>query len=430
MLESLAQAFRIPELKRRIYFDMIMFAIFVLGAHIPVPGINHEKLEALFGSGGFLGLVDVFSGGALRKMTIFAMGITPYINASIIMQMLTLAIPSLEAMSKEGEAGRKQIAKITRWLTIVLAFLQAMGFSFSFRAATTGLFGVLQMCLIMTAGTAFLLWLGEQVTEKGIGNGVSLVIFAGIMTSLPYQTSLIVKSVEGGLVSPLQVITLILLFVGTIYGIVLITQGTRRIPIQHVKRVVGMRVTPANSSFLPIKVNTAGVIPIIFAISILLFPVQIFSSIPSKAEWFLRLKQIAQYFSPGASWWAMALYVLLIIVFTYFYTAVVMNVQDMADNLKKYGNYIPGIRPGKPTFDYLDRVVSRITLAGAVFLAIVAVIQYIAPALTGVSSFTLIGGTSLLIVVGVAIETMQAIEAQLLMRNYEGFIKQSSVSVS
>jgi len=250
------------------------------------------------------------------------------------------------------------------------------------------------------------------------------------MTSLPYQTSIIVKSVEGGLVSPLQVITLILIFVGTIYGIVLITQGTRRIPIQHVKRVVGMRVTPANSSFLPIKVNTAGVIPIIFAISILLFPVQIFSSIPSKAEWFLRLKQIAQYFSPGASWWAMALYVLLIIVFTYFYTAVVMNVQDMADNLKKYGNYIPGIRPGKPTFDYLDRVVSRITLAGAVFLAIVAVIQYIAPALTGVSSFTLIGRTSLLIVVGVAIETMQAIEAQLLMRNYEGFIKQSSVSVS
>ncbi len=428
MLESLMQAFRIPELKKRIYFNMIMFAIFVLGAHIPVPGIDHDKLEALFGSGGFLGLVDVFSGGALRKMTVFAMGITPYINASIIMQMLTLAIPSLEAMSKEGESGRKQIAKITRHLTIALAFFQAVGFSFSFRAAATGIFGVFQMCVIMTAGTAFLLWLGEQVTERGIGNGVSLVIFAGIMTSLPYQSSLILKSVEGGLVTPLQVITLLLLFVGTIYGIVLITQGTRRIPIQHVKRVVGMRVTPAGSSFLPIKVNTAGVIPIIFAISMVLFPAQIFSSIPSKADWFIRLKAIANSFSPGASWWAMVLYVGLIIVFTYFYTAVVMNVQDMSDNLKKYGNYIPGIRPGKPTFDYLDRVVSRITLAGAVFLAAVAVIQYVAPPLTGVTSFTLIGGTSLLIVVGVAIETMQAVEAQLLMRNYEGFIKQSGIT--
>ncbi|NUQ71120.1 MAG: preprotein translocase subunit SecY [Chthonomonadales bacterium] len=428
MLESLMQAFRIPELKKRIYFNMIMLAIFVLGAHIPVPGIDHNKLEALFGASGFLGLVDVFSGGALRKMTVFAMGITPYINASIIMQMLTLAIPSLEAMSKEGESGRKQIARITRYLTIALAFFQAVGFSVSFRAAATGFLGVIQMVIIMTAGTAFLLWLGEQVTEKGIGNGVSLVIFAGIMTSLPYQSSLIVSSVEGGLVTPLQVLVLIALFIGTIYGIVLITQGTRRIPIQHVKRVVGMRVTPAGSSFLPIKVNTAGVIPIIFAISMVMFPAQILSSIPSKAEWFIRLKGIADTFSPGASWWAMVLYVALIIVFTYFYTAVVMNVQDMADNLKKYGNYIPGIRPGKPTFDYLDRVVSRITLAGAVFLALVATIQYVAPALTGVTAFTLIGGTSLLIVVGVAIETMQAIEAQLLMRNYEGFIKQSGMT--
>ncbi|MBM3495743.1 MAG: preprotein translocase subunit SecY [Armatimonadetes bacterium] len=422
------QAFRIPELKRRIYFNLIMFATFVLGAHIPVPGIDHDKLEALFGAGGFMGLVDVFSGGALRKMTILAMGITPYINASIIMQMLTLAIPQLEAMSKEGESGRKQIAKITRYLTIVLAFLQAVGFSYSFRAAATTNLGILQMCVIMTAGTAFLLWIGEQVTEHGIGNGVSLVIFAGIMTSLPYQSSLILRSVEAGLVTPLNVIMLLALFVGTIYGIVLITQGARRIPIQHVKRVVGMRTTPASASFLPIKVNTAGVIPIIFAISMVLFPAQIMNSIPSKAEWFMRLQAIANSFSPGASWWAMVLYVGLIILFTYFYTAIVMNVQDMADNLKKYGNYIPGIRPGKPTFDYLDRVVSRITLAGAVFLAAVAVVQYVAPALTGVSSFTLIGGTSLLIIVGVAIETMQAIEAQLLMRNYEGFIKQSGVS--
>lgn len=425
MIESLMQALRIPELKRRIVFNLTMFAVFVLGAHIPVPGVNHDILEKLFGQGGFLGLVDVFSGGALRKMTIFAMGITPYINASIIMQMLTLAIPQLEALSKEGESGRKQIAKITRWLTIALAVFQAIGFSMSFRAATTSWFGIVQMVVIMTAGTSFLLWMGEQITEKGIGNGVSLVIFAGIVTSLPYQVSLIASNVSQGMITPLNVIFLIMIFVGTIYGIVMITQGTRRIPIQHVKRVVGMKVTPAGSSFLPIKVNTAGVIPIIFAISMLLFPAQIVNAIPNPGPVLKWLGHATNQLAPGQSWFGLVIYVVLIIVFTYFYTAVVMNVQDMSDNLKKYGNYIPGIRPGKPTFEYLDRVVSRITLAGAVFLAGVAVVQYIAPALTSVNSFTLVGGTSLLIVVGVAIETMQAIEAQLLMRNYEGFIKQS-----
>lgn len=422
------QAFKIPELKKRIYFNLAMFAVFVLGAHIPVPGVDHNKLEALFGQGGFLGLVDVFSGGALRKMTIFAMGITPYINASIIMQMLTLAVPALEAMSKEGESGRKQIAKVTRYLTIALAFAQAVGFSLSFRGATTGVLGIAQMCIIMTAGTAFLLWMGEQITEQGIGNGISLVIFAGIMTSLPFQSQLIVRQLQSNIVTPLNVITLLALFTATIYLIVLITQGTRRIPIQHIKRVVGMRAAPAGASFLPIKVNTAGVIPIIFAISLQLFPAQLVSAIPSKpGDWLSNLKTIFNSFSPGQSGWAMLAYVILIIVFTYFYTAVVMNVQDMSDNLKKYGNYIPGIRPGKPTFDYLDRVVSRITLAGAVFLAVIATVQYIAPVLTGVTSFNLIGGTSLLIVVGVAIETMQAIEAQLLMRNYEGFIKHSGM---
>jgi preprotein translocase subunit SecY len=428
MLATLAQALHIPELKQRIQFNLIMFAIFVLGVHIPVPGVDHDRLAALFGQGGLLGLVDVFSGGALRRMTIFAMGITPYINASIIMQMLTLAIPSLEQRSKEGEAGRKHIAKITRYLTIALAFFQAVGYSMTFKGATTGLWGVFQMCVIMTAGTCFLLWMGEQITEKGIGNGVSLVIFASIMASLPYQTGLVVESVRNNLVSPGNILLLIALFIGTIYGIVLITQGTRRIPIQHVKRVIGMRVTPAGSSYLPIKVNTAGVIPIIFAISMLLFPAQILAAFPATDGFMGALKRLATNLSPGQTWYALLIYVFLIVIFTYFYTAVVMNVQDMADNLKKYGNYIPGIRPGKPTFEYLDRVVSRITLAGAIFLAAVAVIQYIAPSLTGVSSFTLIGGTSLLIVVGVAIETMQAIEAQMLMRNYEGFIRKSGMS--
>lgn len=430
MLESLAKAFQIPELKKRIGFNLAMFALFVLGVHIPVPGVDHARVEQLFGQGGFMGLVDVFSGGALRRMTVFAMGITPYINASIIMQMLTLAIPQLEQMSKEGEAGRKHIQKITRYLSIGLAALQGMGFAMTFRGAATSNWGLAQMVLIMTAGTCLLLWIGEQITEKGIGNGVSLVIFAGIMTSLPFQIGMVVTQVVNHLVSPFGLVLFLALFIGTIYGIVLITQAERRIPIQHVRRVVGMRATPASSSFLPIKVNTAGVMPIIFAISIMLLPAQVFHFIPQRDGFMGWLQRASNELTPGQNWWSLLLYCGAIVLFTYFYTAVVMNVKDMADNLKKYGNLIPGIRPGNPTFEYLDRVVSRVTLAGAVFLAAVAMVQYVAPWVTGISlsSFSLIGGTSLLIVVGVAIETMQAIEAQLLMRNYEGFIKQSGVT--
>lgn len=436
MLESLVAAFRIPELKRRIQFNLAMFAVFAIGAHIPVPGVDHAAAERVFGGGGgLLGLVDVFSGGALRRMSLFAMGITPYINASIIMQMLTLAIPQLEALSKEGEAGRKQIAKITRYLTIGLALFQSIGLSIMFSSSGVHIpwLARMQMWITMTAGTCFLLWIGEQITEKGIGNGVSLVIFSGIMLSLPYQTNLVTKQVTDGVVSVFAVGLLIAIFVATILGIVYVTQGQRKIPIQHAKRVVGMRQTQGGSSFLPIRVNTAGVIPIIFAISMMMFPAQILGAIPAvndpKSNWYF-LKQWALNMSPGSTWWASVLYAVLIVIFTYFYTAIVMNVQDMADNLKKYGNYIPGIRPGKPTFDYLDRVVSRITLAGAFFLAGVALVQYIAPTITHLTSFGLVGGTSLLIVVGVAIETMQAIEAQLLMRNYEGFIKQSGMSPS
>jgi preprotein translocase subunit SecY len=428
MLESLAAAMKIPELKRRIVFVLGMFAVFVLGAHIPVPGVDHKAVEAFFGgSGGLLGLVDVFTGGALRRMSLFALGITPYINASIIMQMLTLAIPSLEAMSKEGEAGRKRIAKITRHLTIVIAFFSAAGITFGFRAASPNLawYNLLQMWITMTAGTCFLLWMGEQMTEKGIGNGVSLVIFAGIMTSLPYQTGLIYTSMTKGLINPFQVLTLILLFVATIVGVVYVTQGQRKIPIQHAKRVVGMKMQQGGSSFLPIKVNTAGVIPLIFAISVMMFPSQIFRAFPQNVGVIGWLKRTSDLLIPGNSAWGSLIYVVMIIIFTYFYTAVIMNVDDMSNNLRRYGNFIPGIRPGKPTHDYLDRVISRITLAGAIFLAAIAMVQYVAPALTGVTQFSLVGGTSLLIVVGVAIETMSAIEAQLLMRNYEGFIKSS-----
>ena len=426
MLEALQRAMAIPELKRRILFVLTMFLIFAIGAHIPVPGIDHNKLQAIMGrsGGNLLGLVDVFSGGALRRMSIFAMGIGPYINASIIMQMMTIAIPQLDALSKEGESGRKQIAKITRNLTVVLAAVQSLGMTFIFsQGMHLGLLQRLQICVTLTAGSTFLLWIGEQVTQKGVGNGISLVIFAGILLSLPFQSTLIIQQVRSGTVPWFNLVLLIALFVGTVFAVVYITQGTRRIPIQHTKRVIGMRQTQAGASFLPIKVNTAGVIPIIFAISLMLFPMTIVNAIPGQTGFIATLKEWAQKFSPGSNTGALIFYALLVIVFTYFYTAIVMNIQDMSDNLKKYGNYIPGIRPGKPTYDYLERVISRITLAGAVFLAGIAVLQYLVPAWTGFQSFYIIGGTSLLIVVGVAIETMQAIEAQLLMRNYEGFIK-------
>lgn len=430
MIEALQRAMSIPELRRRLLFVLGMLAIFAVGAHIPVPGIDHKKLEQIMGMGGgnLLGLVDVFSGGALRRMSVFAMGIAPYINASIIMQMLTFGIPALEALSKEGESGRKQIAKITRRLTVLLAFFQSFGMTFIFSqgGAAFSFSARLQVCVALTAGSMFLLWLGEQVTQKGVGNGVSLVIFAGILLSLPYQSQLIVEQLRAGTVSWVSLVILVAAFVGTVFAIVYITQGTRRIPIAHTKRVIGMRQTQAGTSFLPIKVNSAGVIPIIFAISLMLLPATLVNVLPGQPGvgtigW---LKEFFMKFNPGATWWATLFYALLVVAFTYFYTAIVMNVQEMAENLKKYGNYIPGIRPGKPTYDYLERVISRITMAGAVFLALIAVTQYIIPEFTHLQSFTLVGGTSLLIVVGVAIETMQAIEAQLLMRNYEGFIKQ------
>ncbi len=445
MLEALQRALSIPELKKRILFVLMMFLIYAIGAHITVPGVDHNKLDMLFrsGKGGVLNLVDVFSGGALRRMSLFAMSIGPYINASIIMQMMSLAVPQLEALSKEGESGRKQIAKYTRYLTIVLAFVQSYGFTMIFEQSHIGIDPLqrLGICTALTAGSLFLLWMGEQVTQHGVGNGVSLVIFAGILLSLPYQFTSIIVQVKTGTASWFSLLLLVVLFIAMTYAVVYITQGTRRIPIQHTKRVIGMRQTQASASYLPIKVNMAGVIPIIFAISLVLMPTTIINAIPANTAFVVWLKEKSMYLNPGnipsitiplrphpiafPFPIALVLYFFLVIVFTYFYTAIVMNVQEMADNLKKYGNYIPGIRPGKATLDYLERVVSRITLAGAVFLGLIAVSQYILPNLTGFSqnSFPIIGGTSLLIVVGVAIETMQAIEAQLIMRNYEGFIK-------
>ena len=428
MIEALQKAWNIPELRKRVVYLLGMFAIFALGAHIPVPGVSPNLLKNFMtgGAGGLFSLINAFSGGALQRSSIFALGITPYINASIIMQMAGFAFPQIDAMQKEGEAGRKRIAAITRYLTGGLSIIESFGLIVLFRqiGAQFNLWNDVLIVVSLTAGAFFLLWLGEQVTEKGVGNGISLIIFAGIMLSLPQQLLIIANEIKAGTSTLFNLGILIAAFVGTVIFVVYLVQGARRIPVQHNKRVIGMRQTQAGSAFLPIKVNSAGVMPIIFAISLMLLPSTLLSWVKPGSTGLLGwLKQAAMHTTPGQNPIATAFYALLVIGFTYFYTAIVMNVEEMADNLKKYGSYIPGIRPGNATHDYLEGVVSRITLAGAIGLAFIALTQYVVPKLTGFYSFSIIGGTSLLIVVGVAIETMQAIEAQLLMRNYEGFIK-------
>ncbi|MDO8683618.1 MAG: preprotein translocase subunit SecY [Armatimonadota bacterium] len=434
MLASLLAAFRIPDLRKRILFVFGMFAVYVVGLHIPIPGIDRSVMENLIQNVQALGLLDIFTGGAFKRFTIFAMGITPYINASIIMQLLTIAIPELERLAKEGESGRKKISQYTRYLTGILAFVQAIGMDvmLSHAGAFTGtvgpsrLFMYFQIAITLTAGTAFLMWVGEQITDKGIGNGVSMVIFCGIMVSLPFQLSKTLELYHAHSIHIGNLFMLALFFVLTVAGIVAITQAQRKIPIQHVKRVVGNKVYGGQSSFLPLRVNSAGVIPIIFAVSIIYLPATIAQFFPNSDS----LQEWTRWLSPAdPDIWRRTVagffYALMIIFFTYFYTAVTFNVPDVAENLKKWGSFIPGIRPGKPTEQYLDKVMTRITLAGAIFLSIIALLQYWVPQLTGVSAnaFSLVGGTSLLIVVGVALETMQAIESHLLMRHYEGFIK-------
>lgn len=427
MLASFIAALKLPDLRKRIFFVFTMFAVYALGLHIPIPGVDKEAMNRLFQQGGALfGMLDIFSGGALKKYTIIAMGIAPYINASIIMQLLTMAAPSLEALAKEGEHGRKRISQLTRYLTVVLAAIQALGMNQLLRSSgvlNIGWLSVIHITIILTAGTAFLMWVGEQITDHGIGNGVSMVIFAGIVAALPSQIYTTVKLVMTGSVPMSSFILMIVLFLATVVGIVAIQQAQRKIPVQHVKRVVGNKVYGGTSSFLPMKVNSAGVIPIIFAISLQLFPLTIAKFIGTQSTFGYYFDKFANWLQPGNNVFAALLYALFIIGFTYFYTAVSFNVADVADNLKKYGSYIPGIRPGKPTVEFLDRIMTRITLSGAIFLAVIALMQYITPVVTGIGSFYLVGGTSLLIVVGVALETMLAIEAQLLMRHYEGFIK-------
>ncbi len=426
-IEAMVAAWAIPELRRRLMFIFAMFAVYVVGLHIPLPGINTDALSALFKSGGILNLVDVFSGGALKRFTVFAMGIVPYINASIIMQLLTFAIPSWQELSKEGESGRKRIAQYTRYLTMGLALAQSIGFVIYLRhgnALSSNLFLNFEVIVTMMAGTAFLMWLGEQITDKGIGNGISLIIFCGIMVRLPGQLVATGQEIVAGTVKPWQALILIVAFFATVIGVVFVTLGQRKIPIQHVRKIVGNKMSQGGTSYLPFRIASAGVIPIIFALSIQLLPATFATFVPATTPLGGFLHNATNWLSPGKNPITGLVYAAIIVFFTYFYTSVTMNIEQMSDDLKKYGSFIPGIRPGKATMDYLDKVMTRITLAGALFLALIALLNYWIPELTGTTNtFTLIGGTSLLIVVSVALDTMQAIEAQLLMRNYEGFIR-------
>ncbi|MEP0766079.1 MAG: preprotein translocase subunit SecY [Fimbriimonadia bacterium] len=428
--ETLAAAWATPDLRGRILFLFAMFTVYIIGIHIPVPvpGVDPEKVHDLIASNAALGFINLFGGGALKKLSIFALGLNPYITSSIVMQLMTVGVPSLQKMQREeGEYGRRKINRITRWLTIVLCFFQSWGYtklitSLASQAGASHLTFVDQLVIIAfwTAGAMFVLWLGEQIQEKGVGNGVSLMIFAGIIVQLPYQIHQLYQNLTIGQNSSLDVMLLAALFLGTIWIIVFFTQAQRRIPIHHMRRIPGRRAMGSQTVYLPLSINSAGVIPIIFAISLMYLPGTFAQALGTGSPIGGFFATMQQLFSPGSSILGAAIYTLMIFGFTYFYTAVVYNVEEMADNLKRSGAFVPGVRPGSPTRDYLDGVISRITLVGAAFLAFVALLQYWVPAWTNtINVFTLAGGTSLLIVVAVALDTMRQIESQVIMRGYE-----------
>ena len=418
MLAALANIFRIAELRQKVIFTLAMFIVFRAGTHIPVPGVNASVIEQLFRSGNLFGLLDMFSGGALSKFSIFAMSITPYINASIILQLLKVVVPTLEQWSKEGEEGFKKTTKLTRMLTVALAFIQACGMAYGLRMAINnpGILSVLLIAITLTAGTVFLMWIGEQITARGVGNGISLIIFAGIVSRLPDGLKIIFQYLQAGTVNFLNVILFAAIALAMVVFVIIISEGIRKIPVQYAKRVVGRKAYGGHTSYIPLKVNQAGVIPIIFASSVLMFPVTIaqFVDVP----WVKSMGKLFEWGSPLQT----TLYVLMILFFTYFYTAVSLNIGDLSDNIKKNGGFIPGLRPGKPTTDYLDRVMSRITLAGAIFLSLIALMPHVIGWITRIDGIYF-GGTALLIVVGVALQTMKQIESMVLMRHYHGFMK-------
>jgi preprotein translocase subunit SecY len=422
---------RVPELKRRILMTGLLLVVYRIGIHIPTPGINNLALKAVFESqaGTLFGLIDMFSGGALQRFSIFTLGIMPYISSSIILQLLTVVIPQLEKLSKEGELGRRKITQYTRYGTIVLSIIQGMGIAVGLESVTSGAGASvvytpgwsfrLMTVLTLTSGTAFLMWLGEQITERGIGNGISLIIFAGIVARFPSGLVRTVTLVRTGEMNIFSALFLLALMVAVIGVIIYFERAHRRIPVQYARRIVGRRVYGGQSTHLPLKVNTAGVIPPIFASSILLFPATIANFIKHPVT-----KTISDALTPGSFAYEI-LYVAFIIFFCYFYTAVTFNPVDVAENMKKYGGFVPGIRPGKKTAEYIDRILTRITLGGALYVAVICVLPSILIARFNVPFY--FGGTGLLIVVGVAMDTIQQIESHLITRHYEGFLKKGQM---
>jgi len=451
VIEAVQNIFNIPDLRKRILFMLGLLAVYRVGAYIPTPGIDAEALRNLFSAaeGTLFGFLDLFSGGNFRRLTIFALGIMPYITASIILQLLTVVWPYLEKLSKEGELGRRKITTYTRYLTVVLSAVQSAGIAVALQrqgnvVVNPGVGFILMTMLTLTTGTAFIMWLGEQITERGIGNGMSLIIFAGIVVGLPRAINDIYQKVNTGDWSVLTLLIVVAMMVFVVAFIVLVERGQRRIPVQYAKRVVGRRVLGGQSTHLPLRVNTGGVIPVIFASSILTFP-QTFGLVAQNNSYLRAITDALRWGEPLYN----LLYVVGIIFFCYFYTSIIFNPNEVADNMRKYGGFIPGIRPGKRTAEYVNSILTRITLVGALYLALIAIIPeflytgfhvqnipFIGPRMDAVLPqwFTqglrvnfYFGGTSLLIVVGVAMDTIQMVESQLIMRHYDGFLKKGRV---
>jgi preprotein translocase subunit SecY len=426
MLRTIANAFSVADIRKKIAFTAAMLLLYRLGAYIPAPGVDLnavKELENNFGGGGILNLLNSFSGGSLSRLSLFALGIMPYITASIILQLMTVVVPSLEKLQKEGEVGQQKITQYTRYLTVGLAFAQSFGYVYLFKsfgsASGNNFLGsitgakLLLIVVSLTAGCTLLMWLGELITQRGIGNGISLMIFASIVSGLP-------NGIQSWWENPDQVFVVMMPFLAlaVIVAIVFVQEGQRRIPVQYAKRIVGRKMTSGGSTYLPLRVNMAGVIPVIFAASIMAFPPTIGQLLGGTGDNFWN--DFANFFSPN-SWHYVVGEVFFIIIFTYFYTAVTFNPVDQADNLKKYGGFIPGVRPGRPTAEFLDRILARLTFPGALYLAAVAALPTILINQTSANFY--FGGTSILIVIGVALDTMKQLEAQLMMRNYEGFLK-------
>lgn len=424
LLKTLSQAWKVEELRKKILFTLMMLVVYRIGSNIPVPGINRTYLSQMFsGETGLLDLFDLFSGGSFSNFTIFALSITPYVTASIIVQLLTIALPYFERLSKEGNEGHKKMATITRYMTVVLGLIQAIGLTvglFKNAVVDKSAFASITIIMVLTAGTVFLMWLGEQINEYGIGNGISLIIFAGIVDRFPTFVRNTYAQVSEGAISGVAVLTLLIVSVMLVMVIILFEQGVRKIPVQYAKRVVGRKMYGGQSTHIPMKVNQAGVIPIIFSLSLLQFPLIVTYFAPKSAY----ADFVNKYISPSGDqglWIYVVLNVVLTMFFTYFYTAITFNPTEVAENMRQSGGFVPGIRPGTATVEYLSRVMSRLCFCGGLFLAAVSVIPTI------VSNFTpfemTFGGTSLLIAVGVATDTVKQIQNQMLMRNYQGFLK-------